>query len=69
MKLLLLALLLAPPHPKPKPAAYVCQGSNSYAYHASTKCEGLDYCTRDVKKMTEAQAQKLGRRPCRRCHK
>ena len=67
MKLPLL-LLLTQPHPKPKPAAYVCQGSNSYAYHASNQCDGLTFCTTDTKQMTEAQAQKLGRRPCKRCH-
>lgn len=65
---LLLALLLTQPHPKPKPAAYLCQGSNSYAYHSTTHCEGLAWCTTDTKKMTEAQAKKLGRYPCGRCH-
>ena len=68
MKLLLLTLLFNQPHPKTRPAAFVCTGSASYAYHATTRCEGLAWCTRDIKKLTEAQAKKLGRKPCGRYH-
>lgn len=46
---------------------YICQGSASYAFHASARCEGLAWCTRSVKSLTRAAAVKLGRRPCGRC--
>ncbi len=47
---LMLLLFQQTPQPKPtpssKPAAreplvYLCQGSRSYAYHSSARCEGL----------------------------
>jgi hypothetical protein len=59
-------LLIGPPPPRPAPV-YICQGSASYAYHVSSRCEGLAWCTRSVKPMTRAAAVKLGRRPCGRC--
>lgn len=77
--LLLAAMLLGPmlastaqtrpPRPtNPRPAAYLCQSTNSYAYHRTTRCDGLAWCTRDITKTTEAQAKKLGRYQCGRCH-
>lgn len=60
-----LALLLSPPAPPAK--VYICQGSASYAYHVSAKCEGLAWCSSSVKPLTRAAAVKLGRRPCGRC--
>lgn len=55
-----------------KPAAaghlvYLCQGGNSYAYHASPRCEGLAWCTTELRKATAAVAMKQGRYPCGRC--
>ena len=55
-----------------KPAAaghlvYLCQGGNSYAYHASPRCEGLAWCTTELRKATVAAATKQGRYPCGRC--
>ena len=49
MTTLLLALLLTQLNPKPKPAVY--------AYHSTTHCEGLAWCSIDTKKMTEAQQE------------
>lgn len=51
----------------PPAKVYICQGSASYAFHASARCEGLAWCTRSVKPLTRAAALKLGRRPCGRC--
>lgn len=58
--------------PPRKPAAaghlvYLCQGGNSYAYHASPRCEGLAWCTTELRKATVAAAAKQGRYPCGRC--
>jgi hypothetical protein len=61
--LLLASMLLASPPAR----VYVCQGSASYAYHATDRCEGLAWCTRPVVRLTKAEAVKKGRRPCRRC--
>ncbi|GAB3841127.1 hypothetical protein [Hymenobacter jeollabukensis] len=64
LPLVLAGLLLAPPA-----KVYVCQGSASYAYHATDRCEGLAWCTKTVAKLPRAQAEKLGRRPCGRCYR
>ena len=64
LSLSLLRLALGPAAP---PKVYICQGSASYAYHASARCEGLAWCTREVKPITKAEVVKLGRRPCGRC--
>ena len=63
-----------PPAARPprKPATaghlvYLCQGGSSYAYHASPRCEGLAWCTTELRKATVAAATKQGRYPCGRC--
>lgn len=65
--LLTLALLRPAPGPAAPPKVYLCQGSASYAYHVSTRCEGLAWCTTSPKALSRAAAVKLGRRPCGRC--
>jgi len=67
LHLLVGLLLAAAPAVKPPAKVYVCQGSASYAYHASARCEGLAWCTSAVKPLTKSAAVKLGRRPCGRC--
>jgi hypothetical protein len=62
----LFALLLVSTPPRPAPV-YICQGAASYAYHSSTRCEGLAWCTQSVKKLAKPAAVKLGRRPCGLC--
>ena len=58
--------------PPRKPAAaghlvYLCGGSRSFAYHASPRCEGLAWCTTELRKATVGAATKEGRYPCGRC--
>lgn len=64
---LLAILFVLPPPPRPA-AVYICQGSASYAYHATAKCEGLAWCSTSAKALSKAAALKLGRRPCGRCY-
>ena len=83
MKHLLLTLLLAMPalaapaqavypHQRtpPRPAAkvYVCGGGSAYAYHSSAGCAGLNRCSHGVTPVTVAEAEQLGRRPCKKCY-
>ena len=80
MKLLLLlgSLLLASPATSPLSApaprsvrvetVYVCMSKTSYAYHASSNCSGLNRCTHEVKPMSAAAAQELGKRTCKKCY-
>lgn len=72
MLLFLVLLLCQQPSPSSKPAArpplvYMCQGSRSYAYHSSARCEGLAWCTTPLRTATRAAAEKQGRYPCGRC--
>ena len=78
MMLLALLLLLQTPAParpagphRPPAAAghrvYLCMGGNSHAYHATPRCEGLAWCTTELRTATAAAAQKQGRYPCGRC--
>lgn len=76
-RLALLCLLQTPARPMPAaghgtppPVAqrvYLCQGSRSFAYHASPRCEGLAWCTTTLRRATPAAAAKQGRYPCGRC--
>ena len=80
MKLLLLlgSLLLASPVTAPLTTpttrtvkvetVYVCMSKTSYAYHSSSNCSGLNRCTHEVKSMSAAAAQELGKRTCKKCY-
>lgn len=54
---------------KPSGTVYICQGSASYAYHATMTCEGLAWCSTSAKRLSKTAALKLGRRPCGRCYR
>jgi hypothetical protein len=49
------------------PKVYVCGGS-AYAYHNSDNCNGLNRCSHGVSAVTVAEAEGMGRRPCKKCH-
>ena len=53
---------------QPTETVYVCMSPSSYAYHSSDKCNGLGRCTHEVKTMSAADAQGLGKRACRKCY-
>ena len=46
----------------------VCMSKTSYAYHRSDRCQGLNRCSHEVKAMSAADAQKLGKRACQKCY-
>src|ERR1700733_5867198 len=47
---------------------YICNSSTAYAYHAY-KCRGLQKCTHEIQKITEEEAIKDGRKPCKICYR
>ncbi|MBD5272845.1 MAG: hypothetical protein HDS42_06245 [Bacteroides sp.] len=52
---------------KPKTEyVYVCNGPNSYAYHSTPYCSGLNRCSTSVKKVKASSVR--GRKPCKKCH-
>jgi hypothetical protein len=63
-----LRLVAAPAPARSTDTVYVCMSKTSYAYHASDRCQGLNRCTHEVKTMRAAEAQKLGKRACLKCH-
>lgn len=50
------------------PRVYVCSGGSAYAYHNSEGCAGLNRCTHTVNAVTVAEAEGMGRRPCKKCY-
>ena len=44
---------------------YLCEGPYSKVYHKSKDCSGLSHCSTKIYKVTLAEAQKMGRRPCK----
>ena len=48
---------------------YVCMGESSVCYHKEKKCKGLTNCSKEVKKITQEEAEKMKRRPCKICYK
>ena len=48
---------------------YVCTGSYATKYHSRSNCRGLGNCKGQIVKITEEQAQKQGRPPCKLCYR
>lgn len=46
---------------------YVCTGGSSKKYHATANCTGLKSCKGRIVEMSKAEAEKLGRTPCKIC--
>lgn len=47
---------------------YVCASETSKRYHSDPDCSGLSNCTHHVEEMTVAEAEEMGKTPCRRCN-
>lgn len=58
----------AAPKPVAAPRVYVCGGGSAYAYHNSESCAGLNRCSHGVSPVTVAEAEGMGRRPCKKCY-
>ncbi len=43
---------------------YICDSPNSVAFHYKRNCRGLNNCKQEVKKTTQAEAEKLGLKIC-----
>lgn len=43
---------------------YICTGPNSYVYHSTPYCSGLNKCSTSVKKVPSSS---VNRRGCKRC--
>jgi hypothetical protein len=54
--------------PTASPKVYVCGGGAAYAYHTSDGCAGLNRCSHGVSAVTVAEAEGMGRRPCKKCY-
>jgi hypothetical protein len=49
-------------------AVYVCMSKSSVAYHSRDNCAGINRCTHEVKTMSAADAQRIGKRACMKCY-
>ena len=48
---------------------YICTGPSSKKYHSTSKCYGLNSCSKEIKKVTKSYAVEKGRTPCKLCYK
>lgn len=48
------------------PKVYVCGGGAAYTYYNSEGCAGLNRCSHGVSAVTVAEAEGMGRRPCKK---
>lgn len=49
-------------------AVYVCVSKSSVAFHSTDECSGLNRCTHEIKAMSTADAQRMGKRACLKCY-
>lgn len=48
---------------------WICMGPKAYAYHSRRSCSGLNRCSCEIKKVTLAEAKRLGRgKRCGKCY-
>ena len=45
----------------------ICVSSTAHKYHAK-RCRGVKACTHEIKKVTLAEAEDLGKTPCGFCY-
>lgn len=48
---------------------YICTGPKATKYHRTDKCRGLEKCSKNVIKVTQAYAEEMGRSKCKICYK
>lgn len=53
----------------PHTGIYICDSPWAECYHTDYDCEGLQQCGSVIREVTEAEARKMGRRPCGYCRK
>lgn len=47
---------------------YICTGPNATKYHCKSDCRGMNNCSKDVIRVTEAYAKNKGRTKCKICY-
>ncbi len=47
---------------------YICTGETSTKYHSDPDCRGLGRCSGEIEKVSEDEAEEMGRTPCRICY-
>ncbi len=50
------------------PNVYICTGGTSKRYHCYRHCKGLTNCTGEIEKVSEEEAEDMGRTPCKICY-
>ena len=64
------ALILTSFQPQPQTYVYICTGAKSERYHKINTCSGLKSCSKEIIKITKAEAiNKYNRTPCKICYK
>ncbi|MBK8473510.1 MAG: hypothetical protein IPL33_15940 [Sphingobacteriales bacterium] len=58
--------LVSPLPASASPMVYICQSRSAYAYHNMRR--GLKNCRHSVEKVSLAEAERLGKRPCGYCY-
>lgn len=69
LSILIISTTVEAKSPKTKAKmCWVCNGSSAYAYHRNANCRGLKRCTGSIERITQAQAKKESRKPCKLCY-
>ena len=49
-------------------SVYICVSKTNHKYHDNRDCRGLARCTHEIRKVTKAQAIKVGYGACKICY-
>lgn len=49
-------------------SVYICVSKTGHKYHSNRDCTGLAKCTHEIRKVTKAQAIKMGYSACKICY-
>lgn len=47
---------------------YICTGGSSKRCHCDPDCKGLSRCSGEIEKVSEEEAEDMGRTPCKICY-
>ncbi len=50
-------------------SVYICVSPTGHKYHNDRDCRGLAKCTHEIRKVSKAQAIKMGYTPCKICYR
>lgn len=63
---LTIGLFITAPHQSDS-IVYICTGPSATAYHKTDRCNGLNKCSGDIKRVTVSEAREKHRHPCKIC--